>query len=29
MNYKIIDDKYLVVIKHYNYNLSKKYYIMI
>jgi len=24
MNYKIIDDKYLVVIKHYNYNLSKK-----
>jgi len=24
MNYKIIDDKYLVVIKYYNYNLSKK-----
>lgn len=24
MNYSIIDDKYLVVIKYYNYNLSKK-----
>lgn len=24
MNYSMIDDKYLVIIKYYNYNLSKK-----